>query len=237
MAQQSSLGSPALRFGALAGVGLGILLIANHLLQSATDAGWTVILTIPISLVVYLIAGMLAAQQTGKVSTGLVAGLFAGLFSSLLNNIVAFILFATNHSAVEQERQMLQQQAQQSGVNNLQYTDSLVIVLSAIALTILLVLPVLIGLGMGALGGVIAKSRVPPSPSSYQEMMYPGYPPTPYSAPGYPPYPQGPQPGAYPPSPPVAYPPPPEMYTPGQGNWPQQPPQGDSPQQDNPAQQ
>ena len=97
-------GSPALRFGALFGLGWGMLLIANYYLVQVQGARFTTLATLVISLAVYLVAGLLAAAQTGTTSTGLVAGLLAGLFSSLLNAALVMILLLTDHALLEKMR-------------------------------------------------------------------------------------------------------------------------------------
>jgi hypothetical protein len=242
MSQQSS-GSPALRFGALFGVGWGVLLIANFYVSQTQSIRLTGVIALILSLVVYLVPGILASSQTGKVPTGLLAGLFTGLFSALVNLIGVIVILFTDTALVDAIRNQLNQTAQTVG-SPVTYSNSGVIGIEIGVLVFGLVAAAVVGLGMGALGGVIGKSRAPQPQTPYQESMYPGYPPPPYGAPGYPQYPQGQMPGAYPPPPPpggyppppTAYPPSPEQYTPGQGNWPTQPPQDNPPQGNLPQQ-
>jgi hypothetical protein len=218
---QQSSPSATFKIGGLFGVGWGIVLILNGLLSDALNIRWNSLIAILISLAVFFVAGMLAAQRTGKVSSGLVAGLFAGLFSGLINNVVSFILLATNNEKLVQLRDQAQQAVDQNG-QTFHYTTNLILIGAAFGLLFTLVISALVGLGLGALGGVAGKSRAPLPPQSYQEAMYPGGPPSPYGAPGYPQYPQGQMPGA--PGAPGGWPqqPPPAQ---GSGGWPQQPPQ------------
>lgn len=209
-----STGNPALRFGAIFGLTWGVVLVANYYASQQLSIGWSGLAAVVISLLVYLVAGMLAAQQTGKVSTGLVAGLFTGIFSSLINVVGVVVILILNPSIVNKARQVAQQTVQSAGAN-FTYTNSMIIGFAVVGLILGLLLAGGVGLGMGALGGVIGRSRAPQAQVPYQDSMHLGMmPPTPYGAPGYPQYPQGQMP-AYPP-PPGAYPPP--------GGWPQQPP-------------
>jgi hypothetical protein len=217
MSQQPSQ-SATFKIGALFGVVWGVILVANGIVSNALNIKWTSIVTIVVSLAIYFLSGMQASQRTAKVSSGLLAGLVTALFSSLIANATSFVLFATNSAKVEQARQAAQQAAQQAGAGQtITYSDTAIIALTAGGLVVSLIFATLVGLGIGALGGLAGKARAPISQTGYQESMYQGIPSTPYGAPGYPQYPQGPQgqmPGAYPPPPP-----------PGQG-WPQQPPPG-----------
>ncbi len=179
----TSSGSPALRFGALFGLGWGMLLMANYYLVQVQGVRFTTLATLVISLAVYLVAGLLAAAQTGTTSTGLVAGLWAGLFSSLLNAALVMILLLTDHALLEKVRQ--------AGQNVVHVTangpggptpDALTLIYTAITLVGGILVATVVGLALGALGGSIGrsigKSRAP-APQAYQESMYPGTPPAP----------------------------------------------------------
>ena len=175
-----SSGSPALRFGALFGLGWGVLLIANYYLVQNQSASFPTLATLVLSLAVYLVAGLLAAAQTGTTSTGLVAGLWAGLFSSLLNAGLVMILLLTDHALLEKMRR--------AGQNFVHVTvagatpDAQFLIYAAILLVVGILVATVVGLALGALGGVIGKSigqSHAPAPQVYRESMYPGIPPAP----------------------------------------------------------
>jgi hypothetical protein len=174
MSQQSS-GGVALRFGALVGLGWGVLLVANYYLVQVQDVRFTTAATLVLSLVVYLVAGILAAARTGAVSTGLLAGLWAGLFSSLLNGVGVVAILLTDHALVEKARQAAQQAAQRvsgAGGHVPPITDNLIIVSSVASLVFGAVIATVVGLGLGALGGAIGRSRAP-APQLHQEAPFP----------------------------------------------------------------
>ncbi len=212
MSQQSS-GNPALRFGAIFGLGWGVVLIANYYVANVLGVRFTTLATLVISLVVYLVAGMLAAAQTGNVSTGLVAGLWTGLFSSLLDAAGVITILLIDHALVVKLRLAAEQAAQRAaartGVPPRHIGDGLVIIGEVIGVVFGTLIATAVGLGMGALGGAIGRSRAP-APQAYQESLYPGFPPPA----------QGQTPGAFPPPPP-----------PGQGSWPRQGPRENPPGQ------
>lgn len=226
MSQQSS-GNPALRFGALFGVGWGVLLSINYYFVHVQGLRFTTIAAIVVSLAVYLVAGILAAAQTGNVSTGLVAGLWTGLFSSLLNTVGVIVILLTNHDLIVKARQAAQSTAARAAAGGqvAHVTDRLIVLLSIFGLVVGMVLATGIGVGMGALGGLIGKSRAP-VPQAYQEAMYPGSPPvSPWHVPGASsPLPPGQGGWQQPPPPPTGSPRLPEQDVPGQGP-PANPPQ------------
>ena len=175
-----SSGSPALRFGALFGLGWGVLLIANYYLVQNQSASFPTLATLVLSLAVYLVAGLLAAAQTGTTSTGLVAGLWAGLFSSLLNAALVMILLLTDHALLEKMCR--------AGQNFVHVTvagatpDAQFLIYAAILLVVGILVATVVGLALGALGGVIGKSigqSRAPALGVYRESMYPGMPPAP----------------------------------------------------------
>lgn len=176
MSSQSS-GSPALRIGALFGLGWGVLLIANYFLTQVEGVRFTTVASYIIALVVYLVAGILAASQTGLVRTGLLAGLWTGLISSVVNAIGVTIILLTDHALVEQMRQAALHAAQAAGASAPQLTDQVIILGSVLALVLEIIAATVIGLGVGALGGLIGKSRNSRTPGTaapqmYQESLY-----------------------------------------------------------------
>ena len=171
----TSSGRPALRFGALFGLGWGVLLVANYYLVQNQSASFPTLATLVLSLAVYLVAGLRAAAQTGTISTGLIAGLLAGLFSSLLNAALVMALLLTDHALLEKLRR--------AGQNFVHVTvagatsDAQYLIYAAILLVVGILVATVVGLALGALGGVVgkpmAKSRAP-APQVYRESMYPG---------------------------------------------------------------
>lgn len=196
---QHTSGSPALRVGALFGLIWGVLLIANYYLVTAQGVRATSIASLVLALVVYLVAGYLAAARTGLVRTGLLAGLWTGFFSSLLNAIGVTVLLLSDPAVVEKIRQASLRAAQAAGQPVPALTNGLIIASSVVTLVLGLIAATVVGLGVGALGGLIGKSRAPRAPASqpYRETLY-----------------QSP---SSPPEPPTSAPPPPE---PGQRDEP-----------------
>jgi len=172
-------GNSALRIGALFGLGLGVVLIANYFLVQMNGTRLTSLAALVISLAVYLVAGLLAAARTGNVNTGLVAGLWAGLFSSVLNAAGVITLVLADHAVLAKLRLAAQQAAKAAAARTggpvRTISDGLVIVSVVISLVLGILVATLVGLGLGALGGVIGKSRAP-GPQAYREALYPGAP-------------------------------------------------------------
>jgi hypothetical protein len=192
MARESS-SSAALRFGAIFGVGWGVLLTLNYYFVHVQGLRLTSVVALVLSLVVYLVAGILAASRTGLVSTGLLAGLWTGLFSSLVDAVGVIGILLTDHAVVVQMRRAAQSVAARSASGTVpNITDRLVIISAILGLILGLIVATAIGLGMGALGGLIGKSRAPEL-QAYQESMYQGMPPaSPWQGPGAPPPPASP---------------------------------------------
>lgn len=198
---QTRSGNPALQYGLLFGVILGIIEIAFSL----TLGGLGFIIGFIIYLGLTGLAGYRASARTGKVSTGLVAGLLAGLFSSIIASLALFIFTLANIDLLRQE---LQQQANtfNQGIA-INYTNSVVIELVVLFLVIVIIGSSLLALGIGAAGGAIGKSKAPQPPAPQYPYPYPGQ--GQYPAPQYMPPP------SYPPQefiPPQNYPPTPQDY-------------------------
>ncbi|HLY30492.1 MAG TPA: hypothetical protein VKQ36_05660, partial [Ktedonobacterales bacterium] len=145
-----------------------------------------------------IVAGARAAGKNGKVGSGAVAGLWVGLLGAVLGTVGALIFDYLNLDALVR---VSNQAAQTLGSNS--HIDGNQYLLSAVIGSVLvIIIDLLIGLGLGAIGGLIGRGRAPKPPvPAYQESMYAGLTPT---APIYPP-----QQPVYPP----------------QGYPPQQPPQ------------
>jgi hypothetical protein len=205
-APNTTTGRPALREGAIFGVSLGVLSLIVSLISGflgATGVGAILgIVVFVLFLGASLFAGIRASAKTGKVSTGLLAGLFVGLFASIISGIGGIIYDIFNlNTLMGQANKALQQTG--SGIR---YTTGSFLAVTVGGVVLVIVVYLLIGLAIGAIGGAIGRGRAPKPVTPYQESMYPGatlgaYPPPMASAPGYPPQ----QPPAYPAYP--AYPP------------------------------
>jgi len=166
-------GKAALRQGLLFGLSLGVLfIICNMILafaSSGTFLAGGIYTSTPTStgngalfstggllvpILVYLVAGLRASQQTGRVATGTLAGLWTGLFSAGITwvyTIVFSALFSQNSESGE-----------------------LFAILTPIVGIFGIVLAVVLGTGIGALGGLIGKRRAsPPTQFSQQSMFSP----------------------------------------------------------------
>lgn len=163
-------GRPALRqgliFGAISGI-IGIALFALGTFLSGLGT-ITFILAIIVPLAAYVLAGLFASQVTGKVSTGTIAGLWAGLFGSVIYSIG---LFALAYPNIDTFRQAAQKAVTQQG-SNFTYTNSVIITGLVFFLIIVIIASILLGLGVGAIGGLIGKSRAKVQPPAYQETFY-----------------------------------------------------------------
>lgn len=204
MVQQAKTGNPAIRLGLLYGVGLGVLLLLNALLNLAVGQipGIVSLIVLLIALAAYFVTGFQASAVTGKVSTGLVAGLITGIVSSLVNLAGYIILVFVFYDKIVATYEQALQTAGRSG--QVQITQGFVLAASIGSLIFGLVIAAIVGLALGALGGVVGKSRAPVPTEAYNESFYQGLGGAPR------------QPGAYPPPPPA--------YPPQEGNWPQNPP-------------
>ncbi len=79
--------------GALIGVSLGVLLIAQTLFLPSP------IFVFGLPVLAFLFAGLFAAKRTGRVSTGTLAGLWSGFFSNIIIWAALFIALSTVYHA------------------------------------------------------------------------------------------------------------------------------------------
>ncbi|HLQ29568.1 MAG TPA: hypothetical protein VK140_10070 [Ktedonobacteraceae bacterium] len=179
--QQQALprsGSIALRQGLIFGVGLGIIQAVITIISNLVNLGSFGIILSAISIILaiaaYLVAGLRASQQTGKVVTGLLAGLWTGLFAAIISYIVTLIITIANIDSLR----IAAQRVVDANHANFQYTNSLLIAITAgTGLGVVLFLG-LAGLGVGSIGGAIGSRRANIPTQSYQEAMF--QPPPPY---------------------------------------------------------
>jgi hypothetical protein len=163
----SRVGNPALRYGIMWGVILGIVLIGATFLGISN---LSLFVPLILALVAGLLAGRQAGQKTGRIFTGALSGLWTGLIGSLILSLPIMILVLANVDAI---RQSAQQYANSHNLH-VTYTNSDIIVSYLVNYGLLLVLGVLFGLAGGAVGGMIGRNRWrPPSETEeYQEAMF-----------------------------------------------------------------
>ncbi len=219
---QASSGMPAIRWGVIFGVIIGIIGIVDNVIIRAAfgsvlssgnqqqlvnaSGGLLALSCVPclLYLALLFVSGIFPARDSGRVSQGAIGGLIAGVVGEIISGIVGLILDAINPMTIPSS----------AGTTS---TISPV-GLGAVGLIIALVILGALGAGLGALGGLVGKNQYRGSVAGYQPSMYqglgqqPGYPPPPgypQQPQGYPPPPQQPQypqqpqnPGTYPPPPP-----------------------------------
>ncbi len=219
---QASSGMPAIRWGVIFGVIIGIIGIVDNVIIRAAfgsvlssgnqqqlvnaSGGLLALSCVPclLYLALLFVSGIFPARDSGRVSQGAIGGLIAGVVGEIISGIVGLILDAINPMTIPSS----------AGTTS---TISPV-GLGAVGLIIALVILGALGAGLGALGGLVGKNQYRGPVAGYQPSMYqglgqqPGYPPPPgypQQPQGYPPPPQQPQypqqpqnPGTYPPPPP-----------------------------------
>jgi len=154
----------ALLCGALIGVSLGVLVIAQ-ILFLPTSIYLFGLLGLPMPA--FLLAGLLAAKRTGRVSTGTLAGLWSGVFSNIIVWALFIAVVAVYHDAVVSA-------ALSSGIGlDPQNTELYILEVLVFCAISSLLLMMGVGSGLGALGGLIGKrmSAITQRPDSF-------YPPT-----------------------------------------------------------
>jgi hypothetical protein len=152
-------GKVALQFGALFGVSLNVLLIAETWFLHSP------IFFYGLPVLAFLLAGLLAAKRTGKVSTGTLAGLWSGIISTIIGIAALIIAFLTvEHAAFVQ--------GALSSSADPRYAQQYVWIGLVIFAIVLSFVMAAIGSGLGALGGLIGKSMSPMT-----QQPYSSYPP------------------------------------------------------------
>jgi len=140
--QRSSSRKIAWRQGILFGLGIGIIDAMLVIVTFVASFPYRNYFLYAVMFVGFLWAGMLAAQKTGAIRSGSLAGLWAGLLASIIGSIVNIIIFSIVGFP---------------GFN----TPKSVIAFNTIVGTLLAIfVTTCIATVLGALGGIIGKSRV-----------------------------------------------------------------------------
>jgi hypothetical protein len=162
------IGRVALRRGLILGPLNGIVSSLLTVLAATVltrFGGLLTVLSFPLACIFFLLAGVLAARVTGRVASGTLAGLWTGIISKVLSTLLVAIFFLTF-----QLPRLTGRPVPISRLEPFFLLESLY-----------LLLDVGLGIGFGALGGLIGKSgsqvQVPSSPfvSSTQTARSPAY--------------------------------------------------------------
>jgi hypothetical protein len=169
-----------------------VILLLNTFVN--TNAGLALLLAAVnflLSLAAYFGAGILASRQTGQLSTGTFAGLWAGVCYGVLNFIISLLLFLQ----VAFPRALAILSTSPDFASNPDAVR-LGVIAGGVGIELLgSLLAIGLGAGLGALGGLLGRSRSPLQPASLTPAVYPpppsyppfvGQPPTPRPAPDQP---------------------------------------------------
>ncbi len=170
-------GSPALKFGILFGILLGAFQLVLTLLTNYLNLGsFALFITIAgfvIALIVYLLAGIRASQETGMMGTGAFAGLWTGVVSAIIAFLGGFLLSYLNLNTLRrQAAAAAQSAASQTHKHIPATTDQLLLSVAALSGLGVLVISILLGLIVGAIGGLIGRRRASRRTLVAQEMTY-----------------------------------------------------------------
>jgi hypothetical protein len=149
----------SLREGVRLGGMLGLVLI---ILRGLSLVGFVGILVSPLSLVLalatYGVAGLRAAQRTGSTQTGAYAGVVTALVSSLLSLGASFLFIVLDQASLQEMLGNFNRILQQVRVS-FQLTQSMLLGAIVLGLLVVLLLSLLVGMAMGAIGGRLGKQR------------------------------------------------------------------------------
>jgi hypothetical protein len=170
-------GSPALKYGILFGILLGAFQVVLTLLTKYLNLGsFALFITIGgfvLALIVYLLAGIRASQETGMVGTGAFAGLWTGVVSAIIGFLGALLLAYLNLGTLRQQATAAAQAAANQTHQALPVTrDQLLLSTAAVTALTGLVISILLGLTVGAIGGVIGRGRASRRTLVAQETTY-----------------------------------------------------------------
>ncbi len=170
-------GSPAFKYGLLFGILLGafqvVLTLLTNYLNLGSFALFITIAGVVLALVVYLLAGIRASQETGRVGTGAFAGLWAGVVSAIIAFLGALLLAYVNLNTLRQQAAAAAQAAANQTHQALPATtDQLLLSTAAITALTGLVASILLGLVVGAIGGMIGRGRASRRTVVTQETTY-----------------------------------------------------------------
>ncbi|GCE07406.1 hypothetical protein KDAU_47350 [Dictyobacter aurantiacus] len=159
-----SKGSPALGYGFLFGLIQGVIQIVVGLLITNLHQP---ALTLPLSMLgvlfaffFYFLAGVKATQSTGRVGTGAFAGLWTAVISALLSLIAAYSLATVNINTMRQIGRAVVEDAARR-LNQPMPSTADQFLLGALTISGLggFALSMILGLLIGALGGLIGRAR------------------------------------------------------------------------------
>ncbi len=170
-------GSPALKYGILFGILLGafqvvLTLVTNYLNLGSfalyvTGAGFV------LALIVYLLAGIRASQETGMTGTGAFAGLWTGVVSAIIGFAGAFLLAYLNLGTLRKQAAAAAQAAASQTHQQIPITtDQLLLSTAAVSGLVGLISSILLGLIVGAIGGLIGRRRASRRTLVAQELTY-----------------------------------------------------------------
>ncbi len=148
------------RWGAAYGLVLGLI---QGILSLLSLGSITTIIDLFLWLVGFFLVGIFAARETGKVGTGALMGLVTGLVGGLIALSVGIILLTTDGSqitsAVNQAVQTAQSQGRTISTSEIQTIATIGIV---VGLTFTVIIELGLGVGIGALGGLVGRLRARP---------------------------------------------------------------------------
>jgi len=170
-------------FGFLLGtMHIGLSLLNDAFAQSGL-AALGLLLIVFLWLGVFFWAGVRGARQTGRVGTGSLTGLVTAVFAGIIAFIALMVIASIQMSSPDNSYQQVLDLYRSQGVD---ITYGALFGVLALCGTLLLLMGIGVGAGIGALGGLLGRSQstvvVPP--------VYPAYPPFVYGQlPMQPPYP------------------------------------------------
>lgn len=160
--------NPAVQQGLMWGVVLGVIEVLLAIISSFVNIGDSNIIASVVAMLAFLWAGIRAAQKTGLVRTGLMAGWLTGLIASIISSVVTVIITFIKIDSLRTADQKIADQLHLK----IQYTNSLVLGGVIFYGTLLIVLAMIVGLAMGAIGGTIGKRRTKLPAQNYEEAMF-----------------------------------------------------------------
>src|SRR5260370_13648481 len=170
---QPRSGHPALLYGLSSGAIIAIIGILFYI----AFRGLGLIIAFLLFLFIVGFLGHAVSARTGRVSSAVLAGFLSGLMSFVILSVATVIFVLVNMNLVLQD---LQQRADALN-QGITYTNGLVIGSVIIVMVIVTIVGCLVALGVGAIGGAIAKVRAQVPPSQHQGPPY--MPPSPYPPP------------------------------------------------------
>jgi hypothetical protein len=182
-------------FGVLLGIVHSGLSLVNQALAQSGLSTLGLLVIVLLWLGVFFWAGVRSAKQTGRVGVGSLTGLVTAVFAGIIAFIALMVIAAIQISTPSSSYQQIFDYYSSRGIH---ITYSAIFGVLALCGTILLLLGIGMGAGIGALGGLLGRSQstvLPPMNPGYpppygygQPPMQPQYPPPPYAPSYQPPY-------------------------------------------------